>query len=149
MRILGAHNVGTRHLWSVTRVRGITASALAVLLGAWVLLRHDELGLTPDGKILYDTVHGRFDLVALPILIGGICGVVGLFMRARTLSLVSCVIGILWFGWVGGFLWYADITGERPNVAAFLCIYGFLEYAYRFILLIAPVEPGEEYGKGW
>jgi hypothetical protein len=149
MRIIGAHNVGTRHLWSVTRVRGISASFLALGLGLWILLRQDHLARTPAGEILFEAINGQVGWAGVPVLVGGICGVVGLFTRIKAFSIASCVICLLWFGWVGGFLWYADLTGERPNIAAFFCIYGFLEYAYRFILLISPVEPGEEYGKGW
>lgn len=149
MRLLGAHTISTRHMWSVTRVRGISASFLALGLGLWILLRADRLARTDAGSLLFQAVHGHIGWAGLPILIGGFCGVAGLVTRIKALSLASCVLCILWFGWVGAFFWYADLTGHRPNIAAFFCIYGFLEYAYRFILLIAPIGPGEEYGQGW
>jgi hypothetical protein len=129
-------------------VRGISASILALILGCWILYHRSELFRTPAWANLYAVIGGNVSLVAWPILIGGLCGIAGLFVRARLLSLASCVIGIFWFAWMGGFLGYANLQGTA-NIAAIFCVYGFLEYVYRFILLAARPKPGESYGEGW
>lgn len=148
MRIVGAHPVASKHLWAVARVRGVTATVLAVLVGLWTLVYQDKLFRAPEWAPLYKLIGGHVSWLGWSILVGGIFGVLGLFTRYQILSLVSCVIGIAWFGSAIAFLWWSNIA-STPNLGSILCIYGFLEYAYRFILLAVPLEPGEEYGEGW
>lgn len=148
MRIVGAHNIASKHLWAVARVRGISATLLALIMGLWILAHQHELLHAPGGAPLYNLVGGHVGWLAWPILVGGIFGVLGLFTRYQILSVISCVLGIVWFGWISAFLWYSNFT-DAPNIAAILCLYAFLEYVYRFVLLAVPVHPGEEYGAGW
>lgn len=129
-------------------MRGISATLLALIMGLWILAHQHELLHAPGGAPLYNLVGGHVGWLAWPILVGGIFGVLGLFTRYQILSVISCVLGIVWFGWISAFLWYSNFT-NAPNIAAILCLYAFLEYVYRFVLLAIPVAPGEEYGAGW
>lgn len=140
-KILGAHDVSNKWLWSVARVRGVSASFIALLLGGWILYHHNELFRTPAWVELPAWV-------GWPILIGGVLGVAGLCFRRRLLSLASCMVGVVWFGWMLAFLGYANFT-DSPNVGMWFALYGLLEYIYRFVLLAIPPGPGEEYGRGW
>lgn len=148
MRIVGAHPVASKHLWSVARVRGVSATVLAVLMGLWILQYQDALFRTPAWAPLFHLVNGHISWLGWSILIGGFFGILGLFTRYQILSIISCIICISWFGAISAFLWYSNLT-DAPNIGSILCLYGFLEYAYRFILLAVPLEPGEEYGAGW
>lgn len=147
MRVVGAHPVASKHLWAVARVRGVTATALAVLMGLWILLHQATLFRTPGWDLLRTLVDGHISWIGWAILIGGIFGVFGLLTRYQVLTLISCVVCILWYGAIGAFLWWSNPTDF--NIGSILCIYAFLEYVYRFVLLAVPVEPGEEYGEGW
>lgn len=139
--MLGAHHVSTSRVWSVARVRGITSSILAILLGGWILRHQHELFRGPAWVDMFELIHGHVDLIAWPILISGLLGLLGLTLRSLPLGLASCLIGIAWFGWMGGFVWYANFT-DAPNIAAILCLYGLGEYVYRFATILNP--PGSD-----
>lgn len=146
--ILGTHHVSTSRVWSVARVRGVTSSILAIIMGGWILRHQHELFRGEAWINMHQVIGGQVDLIAWPILVGGILGLLGLILRSLMLGLASCLIGIVWFGWMGGFVWYANFT-DAPNVAAILCLYGLLEYVYRFATIVNPPGADETDDVGW
>lgn len=146
--LLGAHDVNYNWLWSIARVRGVSASIIPFGLGLWILYHWRALFLTRSWEELHRSVGGDIRWIAWPILIGGVCGIAGLLLRARFLSVASCLICCVWFAWMLTYLGYSNFT-DAPNVGMWFALYGFLEYVYRFVLLALPPRQGEEYGAGW
>lgn len=147
-RVLGAHDVSYKRLYSVARVRSIGASILPIIIGLWILRHQDVLFRTPAWVELRSVVADQMIWIALPVLAGGVLGVAGLAFRSRLTSMFSCLLLICWFSWMDAFLWWANFT-DAPNIGAYFCLYGLLEYVYRAALLALPPRQGEEYGRGW
>lgn len=147
-RVFGAHHVSLSRVWAVARVRGVTACLLAIVMGVWILRHQNQLFRTPAWEAMHDIINGRADLVGWPILAFGVIGMLGLVLRRLWMGIVSCIGGILWFGWTGGFLWYANFTGD-PNIAAILCLYAGGEYVYRLATIAHPPDSGQSDEIGW
>lgn len=147
--ILGAHTVSLTRTWAVARVRGVTASLLAILMGSWILAQQRTLFQGPAWVDMREVINDRIDIVGWIILLCGVIGIMGLILRKRSLSLASCLIGIAWFGWMGAFLWYANFTGEQHNVVAILSLYGLGEYVYRMATLIRIPNAEHDPNVGW
>lgn len=131
-----AYSVPLERVWSVAWVRGVTSCLLAAGTGIWLLRHQHELFRWSAYDEMLAACGGRIDILGWIILAGGILGIVGLLLRSLTLGIVSCVIGIMWFGWIGGFLWYANFT-DTPNISAMLCLFAIGEYIYRLATITA------------
>lgn len=143
-RPLGAHAVADTRLYAVARVWGIITILWALFMGAWIIRHADQLFYTATWAELVELVDGHKRIIGAILLTSGVLGALGLIARQRWLSVLSCIVGIAWSGWVAAFLWFAP-----PNIGAGFAILTGCAFITRFWLLSVTPHPGEPGGRGW
>jgi hypothetical protein len=131
MPLLKGHDVPLTHLYTVTWMSGVFSVLWSFFMGVWILRHSKDLFDSEQWLLFVEAIQGQKFIVGVVILIGGVVGVLGLALDKRWLSLIACVIGIGWCGWLAAYLWFAP-----ANVGAGFAVLGCSVFIFRFVLLL-------------
>jgi hypothetical protein len=129
-----AHKVAKHRLWAVQRVSGLFSLGWAAVVGWWIINGGAAKLTGQQWKPLIEFV-GDYRIPGAVLLAGAILGFIGLGLETPWLSLLATMICAAWCGWVGAFLWVANMRGDE-NLGSWFAILGLGMYLLRFYLLL-------------
>lgn len=148
----GAHAVDVGRLYATQRILGVVTVLWSLFAGMFLFLGGARQMRGTAWQPLLDIASKAtlrtvppdkcYLLIGAILFVGGVAGFVGLVLTARTMSLISAIIGAVWCLAVTGFLGFSNVAvAEGGNFLAVSVFLNFWLFLMRYFLLVLVPDP--------